>query len=305
MLNGDGINYKNEELTNDEFWPNLNLDDKKIRQENEKSLENRLDVNSKEGQVVLVVEDDIDILEYIQSSLSSQYQVYTAVNGKDGLEKAYAHIPDIVISDIMMPEMDGLEMSKILKQDVRTSHIPIVLLTAKDSIQDRREGYDIGVDSYLTKPFSASLLQSRIVNLLEQRRRLAEQVNLHTIDKKNTIVMASLNKLDEEFIEKVTSIIESNLDSEKLDVVFIADRVNMSHSTLYRKIKALSGVSVNEFIRKVRLKNAEKLLLTRKYNISEITYMVGFNSQTYFRQCFKEEFGTIPSEYIKNILEGK
>jgi AraC-like DNA-binding protein len=200
--------------------------------------------------------------------------------------------------------MDGFELSKILKEDVRTSHIPIILLTAKDSMQDRAEGYNIGVESYITKPFSAGLLQSRITNLLESRKKMAELINRNTVNK-NAIIIESLSKIDNEFIEKVTSIIEQNLDSDKVDVTFIAEKMNMSHSTLYRKIKALSGISANEFIRKVRIRNAEQLLLTGKYTISEVSYMVGINSITYFRQCFKEEFGTVPSEYIRQILNNK
>lgn len=252
-------------------------------------------------QIILVVEDNEEIRNYIQNSLSEYYQVYVAANGKDGLEQAFTHIPDIIISDIMMPEVDGFQLSRVLKEDVRTSHIPIVLLTAKDSIQDRTEGYSIGVESYITKPFSASLLQSRVVNLLEARRKLAEKISENATNK-NTIITDSLNKIDNEFIEKVTQIVEENLDSDKIDVAFIADQMNMSHSTLYRKIKALSGISVNEFIRKIRISNAEKLLLTGKYTISEISYMVGINSITYFRQCFKDEFGMAPSEYLKQIM---
>lgn len=196
--------------------------------------------------------------------------------------------------------MDGFELSKTLKEDIRTSHIPIILLTAKDTIQDRTEGYNLGIDSYLTKPFSANLLRSRIVNLLDTRKKLADLINKNRIDKK-TIIVDALNSIDNEFIEKVTAVIEQNLDSDKIDVAFIAEKMNMSHSTLYRKIKALCGISVNEFIRKIRIGNAEKLLLTGKYSISEISYMVGINSITYFRQCFKDEFGLVPSEYLKKI----
>lgn len=250
--------------------------------------------------IILVVEDNKDIRDYIQSSLADQYTVYVAVNGVEGWEKALLYVPDIIVSDIMMPEMDGFELSKTLKEDVRTSHIPIILLTAKDTIQDRTEGYNLGIDSYLTKPFSANLLRSRIVNLLDTRKKLADLINKNRIDKK-TIIVDALNSIDNEFIEKVTAIIEQNLDSDKIDVAFIAEKMNMSHSTLYRKIKALCSISVNEFIRKIRIGNAEKLLLTGKYSISEISYMVGINSITYFRQCFKDEFGLVPSEYLKKI----
>ncbi|MBK5719341.1 response regulator [Dysgonomonas sp. Marseille-P4677] len=252
-------------------------------------------------QIILVIEDNEDIREYISSSLSEQYKIYTAENGRKGLEAAFTRIPDIIISDIMMPEMDGLELSKNLKEDVRTSHIPIILLTAKDTIQDRTDGYNIGVESYITKPFSANLLQSRITNLLESRKKIAELINRNTVNK-NAIIIDSLSKLDNEFIAKVTSIIEQNLDSDKIDVAFIADKMNMSHSTLYRKVKALAGMTTNEFIRKVRIRNAEQFLLTGKYTISEISYMVGINSITYFRQCFKDEYGLAPSEYLKQII---
>lgn len=250
--------------------------------------------------IILVVEDNKDIRDYIQNSLSEQYIVHIAINGIEGLERAQLYIPDIIISDIMMPKMDGLELSKRLKDDIRTCHIPIVLLTAKDSIQDRTDGYNLGVASYITKPFSASLLKSRIVNLLETRKDLAKLINKNRLDKK-TIIIDALNTIDNEFIEKITSVIEQNLDSDKIEVAFIAEKMNMSHSTLYRKVKALCGISVNEFIRKIRISNAEKLLLTGKYSISEISYMVGINSITYFRQCFKDEFGLVPSEYIKKI----
>ncbi|MDU1905210.1 MAG: two-component regulator propeller domain-containing protein [Dysgonomonas sp.] len=266
----------------------------------EKSEETGLE-KPEHKQIILIIEDNEDIREYIKDSLEEQYNVYTASNGQKGLELAYQYIPDIIVSDIMMPEMDGFELSKKLKGDVRTSHIPIILLTAKDSIQDKTEGYNIGVESYITKPFSSALLHSRIINLLEARRKQAEAVNQSAIDK-NAIIVESLNKLDNEFIEKVTSIIEQDLSSENLDVAFLADKMCISHSTLYRKIKALTGISVNEFIRKVKIHNSEKLLLTGKYTISEISYMVGFNSIAYFRQCFKDEFDMVPSEYIKNIL---
>ena len=253
-------------------------------------------------QIVLVVEDNEEINNYIVTSLSETYKVYSAVNGKEGLDKAQKYIPDIIISDIMMPEMDGYELTKIIKEDVRTSHIPVILLTAKDTIQDRTEGYSIGAESYITKPFSAGLLQSRILNLMESKRKLAEQLR-NTNTNKAELIAESLNNLDKEFIEKITSIIEENIDSERLDVNFIADKMFMSHSTLYRKIKALTEMTANEFIRKIRIRKAEQLLLTGKYTVSEISYMVGMNSITYFRQCFKEEFNMVPSEYIKKIKD--
>jgi len=255
-------------------------------------------------QIILVIEDNKEINRYIADSLSELYRVHSAYDGKDGVEKAYTLIPDIIISDIMMPEVDGFELTGILKGDVRTSHIPIILLTAKDTIRDRTEGYSLGADSYITKPFSANLLKSRITNLLDSRRKLAEQFG-HKTEDKTGFMLESLNKLDKEFIRKVTLIIEEELESDDLGVNLIAEKMAISHSTLYRKIKALTEMTINEFIRKIRIRKAEQLLLTGQHTISEITYMIGMNSMSYFRNCFKEEFGCTPSDYIKNIKERK
>jgi ligand-binding sensor domain-containing protein/signal transduction histidine kinase/DNA-binding response OmpR family regulator len=249
---------------------------------------------------ILIVEDNAEICEYIASSFSGLYKTLIAENGKVGMELAFAHMPDVIISDIMMPVMDGFELCKILKEDIRTCHIPLILLTAKDTLHDKTEGYLIGADSYITKPFSAKLLQNRIENILESRRRIVELFSSNS-DEKRKLLVESLSILDNDFIQKVTSIIEKNLDSEKINIAYIADQMNMSHSTLYRKIKALTGLSANEFIRKIKIKNAEQLLLTGKFSISEIAYKVGINSIPYFRQYFKAEYGVAPSEYINQI----
>lgn len=252
--------------------------------------------------MILVVEDNDDIREYITTSFSNNYRIITAANGKEGVKQALEYIPDIIISDIMMPEMDGIELCKLVKEDIRTCHIPVILLTAKDSIQDKEEGYESGADSYLTKPFSAKLLNSRVHNLLESRKKLASLIASRTKELKPTQPqepMNLLNKLDEEFLHKLTEIIEENIDSAQLDMAFLTDKVHMSHSTLYRKIKGLTGMSGNEFIRKVRLKYSLRLLTEENLNISEAAYASGFNDLGYFRNCFKEEYGMAPSEYIK------
>lgn len=204
----------------------------------------------------------------------------------------------------MMPVMDGNEMCRELKKDVRTSHIPIILLTAKDSLRDKEEGYQVGADSYLTKPFSASLLHSRIENLLQSRRNLANHFSANAaISNKAAVITESLNKLDNEFIHKINLLIEERLSSDKIDISYLSDKMCMSNSTLYRKMKALTGLSTNEYVRKIRMKHAEQYLLEGKYNISEIAFKVGINNLFYFRQCFKEEFGYIPSEYLKRLKE--
>lgn len=251
---------------------------------------------------ILVVEDNIDILEYIEEALSDTYTVYTAADGKKGLEKARRVMPDLVISDIMMPEMDGVEMMKQMKDDLRTSHIPIILLTAKSSIEDRTEAYETGAESFITKPFSARLLHSRISNLLETRQQLIDKVRLTAnIADKAEILATSLSALDSEFIQKLEKVINAHLENEKLEVNFIADKMNMSHSTLYRKVKVITGMSVNGLVRKLRVQRAEKLLLTGEHTISAVSMMVGFNSNANFRKCFREEFGLAPSEYLKQM----
>ena len=254
--------------------------------------------------ILLIIEDNKDIRDYIAESLSEHFDVKTAENGKHGLDIAFDSIPDIIVSDIMMPEMDGIALCKKLKDDIRTSHIPIILLTAKDSLQDKENGYKVGADSYLTKPFSASLLMSRIQNLLEQRKRLSKKLStssIKNIDDKKVIVADALSKLDKDFIDRIDNLINDRLSSSKIDINYLADNLYMSSSTLYRKMKALTGLSANEYIHKVKMAHAEKLLLEGKYSISEIAFKIGMNSTGYFRQCFKEEFGMTPSDYIKKL----
>ena len=225
--------------------------------------------------------------------------VTIAEDGKDGWEKARNLIPDIVVSDIMMPNLSGIELCRLIKKDIRTSHIPVVLLTAKDSLQDKEEGYVSGADSYLTKPFSAHLLHSRLNNLLESRKKLASMIASAKTSVQREKASGSLSRLDNEFILKITDIIEEHLDMEKMDIAFIADKMCMSHSTLYRKIKGVTDMSANEFIRKVKMRNSARLLMMNENTISEISFMTGFSSVAYFRQCFKDEYGMSPSDYIK------
>lgn len=264
------------------------------------NLRESIDEEKLNKPIVLVVEDEGDIRDYIAEALMSSYDVLVAENGEQGCQTAFTSIPDVIISDIMMPIKDGIELCKEIKNNIATSHIPVILLTAKDTLQDKTEGYDAGADSYVTKPFSASLLKSRVANLLEGRRKIASLISSST-HLKQSIIKESLNKIDNEFIEKITKIIEENLMDEKIDVPTIAQELSMSYSSLYRKVKALTGMSTGEFIRKLRLRKAEQLLLSGKYNISEIAHQVGLNSVSYFRECFKEEYGMSPSEYIKQL----
>lgn len=257
-----------------------------------------------EKPILLVVEDNDDIKNYVYESLSDVYDVRTADNGKMGLQIALDVVPDVIVCDIMMPEMDGIEVCKTIKNNMCTSHIPVILLTAKNTLRDKEEGYMAGADSYITKPFSASLLRTRIENILETRKKISEKIsNEYSVNEKLKLISESTTKLDNDFLQKFNSIVEANLSSDKVDVGYIADKLCMSNSTLYRKVKALTGLSTNEYIRKIKMHHAEQLLLEGKYNISEITFMVGMNSVVYFRQCFKEEFGVVPSNYVKRIKE--
>ncbi|WP_308764503.1 two-component regulator propeller domain-containing protein [uncultured Bacteroides sp.] len=293
-------------LLTDNSYPNVLHADSKEKEEvivSEPIQETETQTNQKP--ILLVVEDNPDIRNYIAESLGDSFEVLTADNGRRGKEAALRSIPDIIVSDIMMPEMDGNEMCRELKKDVQTSHIPIILLTAKDTLQDKEEGYQVGADSYLTKPFSASLLRSRIDNLLQSRHKLAEHFGAIAgkLDDKAAVVAQSLNQIDNDFIQRIDQLIEERLSSDKVDIGYLADKMCMSNSTLYRKMKALTGLSTNEYIRKMKMKHAEKFLLEGKYTISEIAFKVGINNLFYFRQCFKEEFNDTPSEYIKKLKE--
>ena len=249
--------------------------------------------------IILVVDDNADIRNYISNSLSSNYNVITAADGAIGVNMARQYIPDIIISDIMMPGLNGFDLCTQLKQDVTTSHIPIILLTAKDTEADKTLGYDLGADSYITKPFSTSLLTSRVHNLIQSRQNLAKSImsNSHEQTLEDT---PALMPLDNEFLTRIRQLIESNISSENMDVAYIAEHMNMSQSTLYRKLKGLLGLSTNEYIRKTRLRYAARLLDSGQYTVSEVMWQVGINSSIYFRKCFKEEFGVSPSEYKKN-----
>lgn len=262
---------------------------------------------------VLIVEDNPDILDYLEQSLSGIFIVNTAMNGRDGLEKARNIIPDIIVTDIMMPVMDGMEMSRLLKSDMATSHIPIIMLTAKDSTVDREAGYKIGVDSYLTKPFNSSLLLSRINNIISRRHMMSEHYKSlsqhipdtapasdNAADEKRRLKEA-LSRIDREFMEKLDNIVTENLSSGEVNVDYLTDRMCMSRATLYRKIKALTGMSTNEYIRQVRMQKARDLILEGTHTISEISDMVGCSSPTYFREIFKSVYGLSPSDYLRSL----
>lgn len=250
---------------------------------------------------ILIVDDNIEIRDYIVRSFVQTCRILTAENGQKAMDLAFESIPDVVISDVMMPVMDGIQLCKSLKEDIRTSHIPVILLTAKDSDLDKMEGYNTGADSYITKPFSAGLLQSRVSNILNSRKKIMEYFKSNTY--KNSISSASISQMDKEFLDKIVQVIEKNIDAADLNISFISEQMNMSYSAFYRKVKAVTGMNTNEFIKKVKMNYAAQLLLTRKFTISEVAFQIGYNSIQYFRDSFKAEYGVLPSEYLKNIDE--
>lgn len=260
----------------------------------------------KDKKIMLVVEDNADIRRYIASTFKEEFSILSAANGKEGWEKARISIPDIIISDIMMPVMDGLQLCELVKNDMNTSHIPLILLTAKDTISDKETGYDAGADSYLVKPFSANLLKSRVKNLLEVRRKLAEILanksllpQQTTTEKDVETTSGRLNTVSSVFLRRFESIVEKNICNDNLDNKLLAERLGISQSTLYRKLKALTGISINEFIRNIRLRHALQLMLDSETNISTAAYQSGFNDLPYFRSCFKKVYGMTPKEYLE------
>ena len=245
--------------------------------------------------IVLVVEDNPDLREYIRDDLKDLYYVVEAANGEQGLRKAEKLIPDLVVSDIMMPIMDGYELTKKLREDEKTSHIPIILLTAKSDKESKLEGLGIGADDYLTKPFDSQELLARIKNLIETRRLLQEKfgsgsVIVHKKEKEK------LSVLDQQFLDRVMSVIDQHISEEEFSIEEFGRDVGMSRSQMHRKLKALTGKSASLYLRTVRLAKAKQLIEERKASISEISYQVGFSSPAYFSRCFKEEFGYTPSE---------
>lgn len=242
---------------------------------------------------ILVVEDNVELRKYLVEFLTDYYKVYEAENGENGLLICRQIRPILCVVDVMMPVMGGLEFCEELKKDEAISHIPIVLLTALSENDDKVKGYNVGADGYLTKPFDSELLRIMIENIIKTRKELKSKFSG---DADSDIALLTHSPLDEEFMEKITGIIEANLAENDLSTSFLCQELNMSSSKLYRKLKELTDLAPNEFIRTIRLKKAATLLKTKKYNVSEVTHLVGFNDPLYFSRCFKKQFGFPPSK---------
>ena len=267
---------------------NLQKPEEKIVFENEKT---------EDAPKILIVEDNIDLQRFMKENIGTQYSVFESANGIEGLEKSFELIPDLIISDIKMPEMDGIEFCEKIKKDERTSHIPIILLTARSTLENKLEGLETGADDYMTKPFKIKELQIRVSNLIEQRKKLRQKFRKEFLIEPKEIAIASS---DEKFLKRILEILEHNYTNENFTADEFSKKAGLSRMQLHRKLSAVIDQSASEFIRNFRLKRAVKLLSVKKGNISEISFEVGFSNPSYFAECFKNLFGYSPSEFLSN-----
>ena len=248
------------------------------------------DTDNKEKPRLLVIDDNMDVRAYIMALLGEEYDISQAADGKEGLKKAMTSVPDIIICDVMMPVMDGLEFCRRVKADTITSHIPVILLTARALEEQRAEGYDCGADAYIAKPFNGQVMKSRVKNLLESRRHLkyiysnSEDMPQSTADAEN------------EFLSEFRAVVLKHLANSDFSVETASAEMGLSRVQLYRKIKALTGSTPVEIIRITRLKHAERLLKSTSKTVAEVSYDVGFSSPSYFSKCYKEYFGVLPGD---------
>lgn len=247
---------------------------------------------------ILVVEDDKEISEFIQMSFKDKYTVRVASNGKEAFQVISKHIPDLVISDIAMPEMDGIEFTKKFKSNPKTAHIPLILLTGKSEKEEQLEGFKSGADAFITKPFEIDLLEVRIDNFLKRGDQLSEYLKFDKLSKPKEV---NIESHDEKLLGRVVACIEKYIADPDLNIDKLCSEIGLSHSILYRKIKNLTGQTANEFIRTVRVRRAEQLLRTKKFTVSEVAYETGFSNHSYFTKCFKKLHKMTPTEFIEQL----
>lgn len=245
---------------------------------------------------ILLVDDNEDILEYLTHFLSEHFTIVTALNGVEALEKFTMQSFQLVISDVMMPEMDGFELCKKIKADINISHVPVILLTAKNSLQAKIEGLELGADVYIEKPFSPEYLYMQINSLLQNRSKIRSYYANNPLAHIKTM---AFTKADEQFLESLNTVVLAHLEDSELDVEYLAKFMNVSRPTLYRKLKEITDLSPNEIINIVRLKKAAVLLAEGVLSIVDISNKVGYTSATHFSRNFHKRFGLLPSEYTK------
>ena len=251
-----------------------------------------------EKPTVLIVEDNEDMRQFIRYILSDSHNLIEAENGEEGFEVAKKHLPDVVISDVMMPKTDGFDLCQLLKTNVATNHIPVILLTAYALDEQKQVGFESGADAYISKPFNVKLLKTRVRKLIENRKKIRESFSNFLL---NETKQETLGKIEQQFITDFTQYVENSIANPELNIDEIADALGLSRSNLYRKIKSLTDYSPNELIRTIRVKYAKQLLNSKAKSISEVAYEVGFSSPSYFAKCFKDFYNESPTEYLERI----
>jgi DNA-binding response OmpR family regulator len=253
-----------------------------------------------ERATLLLIEDNSDMRFYIRRELSDLYNIEEAADGKTGLAKALHLMPDLIVADVMMPEMSGTELCRILKSSPETSHIPIIILTALDDMEHRLEGVESGADSFISKPFNTKYLQVRIEKLIELRRKMKERFSKSIyLDVQE---LAPLTSMDERLLQKTIDYVRTNIENPELSVELMSKELGMSRTHLHRKLKALTGQSPVEFIKTIRMKQAANLLNTGKLSVSEVGYRVGYNAPSYFSSSFNAHFGMSPTAYMEKAV---
>lgn len=245
--------------------------------------------------VLLIIDDNEEILDFICDDLAGDYTLLTATNGEDALQRLHDEQVHLVVTDVMMPGIDGFELTRRIKSDIRHSHVPVILLTAKNTLQSKIEGLELGADAYIEKPFSPKYLQVQIANLLQNRSKIKDYFASSPLAHINSM---AYTKADEKFLEKLNEVINADIANVNLDVELLAQRLNMSRPTLYRKIKSISDLTPNELINIARLKKAAELLTKGDYKMFEVAELVGYTSQTAFGRNFQKQFGMSPSDYL-------
>ncbi len=300
----------NEHLTFDEIShetsefrsPNAELENQNSHFQTPNSPKGLAEFRSPNSEIILVVEDNEYLRHYISAQLRSQYKVIEATNGREGLATAEQEIPDIIISDIMMPEMDGYELCHEIKTNEKTNHIPVIMLTAKAATASKLEGLETGADAYLIKPFNPEELRLRVRNLIKNQEELRKKFSAELLLRPSDVSVPSTQKI---FLEKLTSTIEAHIDDENFSVEILGKEIGMSRAQIHRKLRALTNQSASEFIRTFRLHRAAQLIEQGAATLAEIAYKVGFNSQAYFSTTFQTVFGCTPSDYKKRKLGNK
>ncbi len=248
--------------------------------------------------LLLIIDDNADVRSFLHQGLQNDFRIIAAKNGGEGFEMCIQHLPDIIISDVMMPVLNGIALCAKIKADSRVSHIPIILLTAKSTEENELEGINCGADAYIRKPFSLEILRVKMANIIRFREDLKRRFRKESLLEPSEI---SAESSDEIFLQKTMEIMETYLSNPDLSVEFVAKEMGISKSKLYLQIKTLTGQSTNEFIRTIRLKRAAQLIERRDYSIKEIMSLTGFNTASYFSKCFKRQFGILPSEYAQQV----